>query len=222
LPITVTQDQDPKKPGTTKPEDIEATPEEDAPTGRKERVIHTRVPAVLERELKRMASSLRVPVSNVVRVILEDAVEAVDRVGRKAEGEMRGIAARLAHNRDRLRGMALRADRDDEVRGGEGGGDEGRGEPGRGTSQPRSGDRTVAKPRRAAREPQGGEVLEGVIGFQPLVLAKRAKCALCGRPLGAGDEAFFGVRSDGGPRVLIGRECLPATGQRNEDMEDDS
>ena len=48
---------------------------EEAP---KERVLHTRVPAVLEQELKRLAHSLRVPVSNVVRAILEDAVDAVE------------------------------------------------------------------------------------------------------------------------------------------------
>lgn len=58
---------------------------------------------MLEAELKRLAQALRVPVSNVVRAILEDAVEAVDVVGRRAEGEMRGVAERLARNRDWLR-----------------------------------------------------------------------------------------------------------------------
>ena len=45
-------------------------PEADAPRepvngkdAKKERVLHTRVPAVLERELKRFADNLRVPVS---------------------------------------------------------------------------------------------------------------------------------------------------------------
>jgi hypothetical protein len=42
--------------------------------GRKERVIHTRVSATLEEELKRVAGTLRVPVSNLVRSLLEDAI----------------------------------------------------------------------------------------------------------------------------------------------------
>ncbi|MBW2684724.1 MAG: hypothetical protein JRE19_02265, partial [Deltaproteobacteria bacterium] len=49
--------------------------------GRKERVLHTRVPAVLEKELKRVANAWRVPVSNVVRALLEDALDTLDVVG---------------------------------------------------------------------------------------------------------------------------------------------
>lgn len=80
-------------------------PDDSAETGktRKERVLHTRVPAVLEQELKRLAESLRIPVSNVVRTILEDALDAVDVAGRKAEGEIRSVAERLAEERRRLR-----------------------------------------------------------------------------------------------------------------------
>ncbi len=63
---------------------------------KKEKVLHTRVPAVLEQELKELAKNLRVPVSNVVRTILEDAVDTVDVMGRRAESELRGAAERLA------------------------------------------------------------------------------------------------------------------------------
>ncbi len=41
-------------------------------------MLHTRVPAVLERELKRFAENLRIPVSNLVRTILEDALDVAD------------------------------------------------------------------------------------------------------------------------------------------------
>jgi hypothetical protein len=51
---------------------------------KKERVLHTRVPAVLEQELKRVANAWRVPVSNVVRALLEDALDTIDVVGAKA------------------------------------------------------------------------------------------------------------------------------------------
>ena len=70
---------------------------------RKERVLHTRVPAVLEQELKRVASAWRVPVSNVVRALLEDALDTLDVVGAKAEDELRGVAEKLASERHRIR-----------------------------------------------------------------------------------------------------------------------
>lgn len=131
---------------------------------RKERVIHTRVPAVLERELKRLAGSLKVPVSNVVRTILEDAVTTIDSVGQRAEGELRHVAESLRRHRGALR--------------------------------------RVARP------------LEGMVGYQPLVLAREESCALCGRSLPAGESAFLGIRDPAdGIRVILGRECLPGATQ---------
>jgi hypothetical protein len=159
-------------------------------SGRKERVIHTRVPAVLEKELKRLAISLRVPVSNVVRAILEDAVAAVDVVGRKAEGEMRGMAERLAHNRDRLKGMAHKRDEDAASKAEMSGG---------------------------AVEPTSLQHL-GVLGLQPMLLVADSTCASCGRAIEAGGEAYLGISQDpGAARVVIGRECLPANKGKTEE-----
>ena len=77
---------------------------------RKERVIHTRVPAVLEQELKRLADNIRVPVSNLVRTILEDAVDMADRAGRGVEAELHRAATTLSSKREsilqRKRGLA--------------------------------------------------------------------------------------------------------------------
>jgi len=70
---------------------------------RKERVIHTRVPAPLEEELKRFAEELRIPVSNLIRTILEDALAAADQAGQRVERGLRDSAARLAHGRNHLR-----------------------------------------------------------------------------------------------------------------------
>lgn len=59
------------------------------PSDKKERVLHTRIPAALDEALKGFAQSMRVPVSNLVRVLLEDAVavtqRASDRVVEAAE-----------------------------------------------------------------------------------------------------------------------------------------
>jgi hypothetical protein len=72
-------------------------------TDRKERVLHTRVPALLERELKRFAENLRVPVSNLVRAILEDAITAADAAGESVEGRLKRAAAQIEHERERLK-----------------------------------------------------------------------------------------------------------------------
>ena len=69
---------------------------------KKERVIHTRVPAVLEEELKRFAENLRVPVSNLIRTILEDALAVADQAGHRVERELRSGVAQLAHGREIL------------------------------------------------------------------------------------------------------------------------
>jgi hypothetical protein len=47
---------------------------------KKERVLHARIPAALEEQIKRLADSLRVPVSNLVRNMLEDAIDVTRRM----------------------------------------------------------------------------------------------------------------------------------------------
>jgi hypothetical protein len=75
----------------------------DAQPARKERVLHTRVPAVLERELKRFADNLRVPVSNLVRTILEDALSVADAATESVEERLRRAAGHLEKEREKLK-----------------------------------------------------------------------------------------------------------------------
>lgn len=84
-------------------ETTETEKEESVRDDKKERVLHTRVPAVLEAELKRFAQNLRVPVSNLVRTILEDALEVADAAGDRVEERLRTAASRLETERERLR-----------------------------------------------------------------------------------------------------------------------
>jgi len=74
---------------------------------KKERVLHTRVPAVLEQELKRFAENLRVPVSNLVRTILEDALEVADHATENVEGRLKKAASQLEIERHKLRKKVL-------------------------------------------------------------------------------------------------------------------
>ena len=81
--------------------------EDRSESGKKERVLHTRVPAVLERELKRFAENLRMPVSNLVRAILEDAVNAADAAGESVEGRLKRAAQQLGREREKLKKRVL-------------------------------------------------------------------------------------------------------------------
>ncbi len=158
----------------------QAAESDDGEAARNERVLHTRVPAVLEKELKRMATALRVPVSNVVRTILSDAVDTIDSVGAAAEGELRGVRARL---RKRLAPGGVQA------------------------ADGASDSPDVDEARGRATPP-----LAGIVGYQPLLLARQEGCSLCGRPMRAGEQAYLGIRESlGGARVLLDPGCLPTS-----------
>ena len=164
----------------------EAPEERGERKAKKERVLHTRVPAVLEQELKNLAVSWRMPVSNVVRAILEDALDTVDAVGRKAEGELRGVAERLADERERLR-APLRA--------------------------ARPADAHVAPPsspeESASEATWRREVIEGAIGFTAMVLANDATCPVTGERMRAGQDAYLVMFAEPGRHAIVSPKVVP-------------
>jgi len=164
--------------------------EKDDAAPKKERVLHTRVPAVLEEELKRLATALRMPVSNLVRAVLEDAVDAVEVVGERAEGELKGIVSRIHQQRETLRGAVQTSARD--------------------RVEPAPAPAPVApEPPKEAEPvcPDAAPELEGILGVQRLALIADQKCTVCGRALPRGSEACRGVRDEPGPKVLLGPRC---------------
>ena len=94
------------RPLPTRISGADAAGDETAST-KKERVLHTRVPAVLERELKRFADNLRVPVSNLVRTILEDALEVADAATENVEERLKKAAHQLEVEREKLKKKVL-------------------------------------------------------------------------------------------------------------------
>jgi hypothetical protein len=101
----VTQAESPTS-NATPPEEAIVSSESNGREGkdaRKERVLHTRVPAVLERELKRFAENLRVPVSNLVRTILEDALSVADMATESVEERLKRAAHHLEKEREKLK-----------------------------------------------------------------------------------------------------------------------
>jgi hypothetical protein len=156
----------PDDPASTSSSAPDASPSESSSTSdakeRKERVIHTRVPAVLEAELKRFAENLRVPVSNLIRTILEDAVNVADKATESVERELRTAAQRVNDERERLKKSVQRAD-----------------------------------------------PLEGVYGFQPLVMNIHSTCAKCSVPLEPGSDAHLAMSDRPGPRLFVCPSCIP-------------
>lgn len=175
----------------SKPNHDQNSPDNDTKP-RKERVLHTRVPEVLDQELKRLAETLRVPVSNVVRTILTDAVEAANAVGKRAEGELRGVADRLHDQRARLHAQTR-----DRIAAG----------------MPLPDPNQRSAPTQPPQPARPTPPLAGVIGFQPMLLARATVCSVCGEPLNAGGQAFFGITDQPGTGPIVGRECLPFSHQ---------
>ncbi len=139
------------------------------------------------------------PVSNVVRAILEDAIEAVEVVGQRAEGTLEGIVDRISAQRQSLK-QAVR----------------GAPAPAEGTpSAPASTQTRSVVEAPSCPDPDGDlakSKLDGVIGFQRLSLATEAACTVCGKKLARGSEACRGVREESGPRVLLGPRCTLVPG----------
>src|SRR5437870_29789 len=76
-------------------------PEEDEP---KDRVLHTRIPESLEDAIKSMARRLRIPVSNLVRNVLEQTFQLVEDV----VGDGLEIASTARRGAERVREAATR------------------------------------------------------------------------------------------------------------------
>jgi hypothetical protein len=97
------------------PAQVDGAPDE--ATQRKERVLHTRIPAVLERDLKRLAGQLRLPVSNLVRAILEDALTVADKASGVVQAELTNAANAVSHQRETIQRRLRDLDLEDEVLG---------------------------------------------------------------------------------------------------------
>jgi hypothetical protein len=158
---------------------------------RKEKVLHTRVSEPLDDAIRRAAEELRVPVSNLVRNVLEDVFDVVEKVtgnvgdliddlGDGGYGRVRRNRARHLARRFRREFGVARAEDDEEE------------------------EREV----RAAPEPPKPPRQEfpDVVGWQPLILNGPQPCADCAREVAKGERAFVGLSASG----LSGRWLCPS------------
>jgi hypothetical protein len=166
--------------------------------GRKERVLHTRISDRLAGDIRMVADELRVPVSNLVRNVLEDVFSVVevvsDNVGDLVE-EVVDEADRVAERLARRTRATVRDVREF---------DEPRRDDEHTDPEVDARDRREPPPAR----PDLPEFPE-VLGWQPLVLNAAQTCACCGRSLVRGDRAFLGLESGGPGTKVLCRYCAP-------------
>lgn len=183
---------------------------------RKERILHTRISDQLSDDIRRMADELRVPVSNLVRNVLEEAFGAVERVSDEvgdllddvlgdAEGfeeEMRSFARRQRRRRGRGRSGRSRREYVDYD------------EPEKAARPARPAEASSAeppaKPAPAAVGAGASMPFPEVIGWQSLLVNSAQRCACDERELAAGERAFVGLTEQGMSRTFLCRECMAA------------
>jgi hypothetical protein len=158
---------------------------------RKERVLHTRISEPLAEDIRRMAEDLRVPVSNLVRNVLEEAfsvVEAVtDNVGELIEDvvdEAERTRGRIRSRRHYLRHRRARS-----------------------------------RPAEVEEEPAGTAPLDeaapraefpDVVGWQPLILNQQKSCADCEEAIEYSERGFAGMAAAGLSGIYLCRDCMDA------------
>jgi hypothetical protein len=186
----------------------------------KEKVLHTRISDQLSDDIRSVAEELRVPVSNLVRNVLEEAFSVVETVSENVGDLVEDILedAESAQHRFRRYQRRLRRDewtpqRDDAHR--EDDLDDLDEDP---ADEPYDSVSTAPEPaaEAAAAQPEtepGSEPERSrppfaeVLGWQPLVLNRDVECADCGRRVERGRRAFMGLVEGGVSSTFLCRRC---------------
>jgi hypothetical protein len=197
--------------------DRESDRDREARRQRKERVLHTRISEQLSEEIRRAAEDLRVPASNLVRNVLEEAFGAVERVTDEvgefleevltdtegARSDLRRIGRRFSAlaRRQSRRWTSGRRPYESAV-------DEDTAD---GAPPPPERPRAAETPR--PPEPPASApppAFPEVIGWQPLLANAACACAACARPIATGERAFAGATERGLSRTLLCAGCMRA------------
>jgi hypothetical protein len=146
---------------------------------RKERVLHTRISEELADDIRRIADDLRVPVSNIVRNVLEETFSVVERVSDDVGDILEEVVDEAEAARKRILWRQRRQRRRRRAR-----------------EQPRESRSEGEGSTRGSRPSEsapGDDPAGDVLGWQPLVLHRPQLCVLCGASLERGESAFMAV-----------------------------
>jgi hypothetical protein len=180
-------------------------------------VLHTRISEQLSEDIRRAAEDLRVPASNLVRNVLEEAFGAVERVSDEvgafleealsdaegARGDLRRLGRRFQAlaRRQRRRFSGFGAPEGDDLE--------------REDTETAAEAHAEPKPTREpepepVRKAEPAPSFPDVIGWQPLLANSACTCAACARAIAAGDRAFAGATERGLSRTFLCASCMRA------------
>ena len=150
--------------------------------------MHTRISERLSDDIRRVADELRVPVSNLVRNVLEEAFSVVETVSENVGELLEEILDEADAARTRYRAREETTSDEDlaDEDAGAGAGAESPGE-------------TRVRPE-----------FPDVLGWQPLLLNRETPCADCGRALRRGEQAFAGAGAAGLSGAVLCQDCTDA------------
>jgi hypothetical protein len=160
---------------------------------RKERVLHTRISQQLAEDIGRMAEDLRVPVSNLVRNVLEEVFSVVEKVTENVGDLVEDVMDEAERARERARASRFHGRRSRRHR-----------------HANRDADDAAGELRRAEPPPDDPP---DVLGWQPLILARAAACSDCGASLARGARAYLGLAAAGPSAFTLCADCLDARRQ---------
>ncbi len=154
---------------------------------RKERVLHTRISEPLAEDIRRMAEDLRVPVSNLVRNVLEEAFSVVEAVTDNVGDLIEDVVDEAERTRSRIRSrrhyLRHRHRRDRHPRG---------------------------RPDGVDAEPAERAEFPDVVGWQSLILNQQKSCADCEEPIERSEHGFAGMTAAGLSEIYLCRDCMDA------------
>jgi hypothetical protein len=131
----------------------------------KDRILNARIPEDLDRELREQAEKLDMPVSQLVRGILQRTVDLVGNISDNVEVLVAEVVEDVAGFRDTVESV-------------------------------------TPSGRRAT--------LNQIVAWQPVRTARTTRCWSTGKEIGAGVEAWLGVRDDGRQGPCVAKDELDA------------
>ena len=156
---------------------------------RKERVLHTRISEPLAEDIRRMAEDLRVPVSNLVRNVLEEAFSVVEAVTDNVGDLIEDVVDEAERTRGRIRSRRHYL---------------------RHRHRHRRDRRPRGRPDGVASAPAEREPFPDVVGWQPLILNQPKSCADCEEPIERSERGFAGMTAAGLSEIYLCRDCMDA------------
>lgn len=170
---------------------------------RKERVLHTRISQQLSEDIRRLADDLRVPVSNLVRNVLEEVFTVVESVTDDVGDFFDDVVEEAGDVRERVRKQqrAARSTRNEMPRR-------------RRSASARASnieDEFLHDEAAEGRQGKSGagrqDASDDLLGWQPMVLNRAVPCTRCGNTLARGADAMMAIRADGRLGSVICPPC---------------